>query len=301
MPHLFSRQDAQPIPVFTAADNATTRRAAALIADRLYRARMSGIFASEETLTPEMAEMLLAKNEKNRTIKTANLRSIKADILEGRWVLNGEPIIVADTGELNDGQHRCMAVVETGRPIKTMMMWGVDRDSRTTTDQGVARTTADYLSMAGGANSHVTAAVAGYVWQYQMRGSISAQPIYRPTKAQVMDAVAQHPLIAESIAAVPRKGAGRVGGISVLTFAHYILSTIDREDATRFIQMIVRGGDMAADDPVFRARERLIDERARRATPQTKAEILFRAWNMHRRGAKAQKIQCNGTLPRLER
>lgn len=288
--------------LFCAAENSLTRRAHALFRDRLREARETGPFAREEVLTPELAEILLAQNPDNRPLKEANLNGLKVDIAEGRWVMNGETVIVAETGELNDGQHRCRAVVDVGRAIRTMISWGVARAARTTTDQGVARTTGDYLNMAGCENANVTAAVAGYLWQYERRGVLSTQALYRPTKQQVVEAVAAHPLIADSIAAVPRTGTGKLGGISIMVFAHYLFAQIDREAATDFIVRLVKGDGLGASDPIFALRERLLSERQRRGKLEVKAELLFRGWNAHRRGATMGKmVTKGGALPRLER
>ena len=46
-------------------------------------------------MTPEVAALLLERNEGNRTMNYRNLTQLKADINAGSWAFNGEPIIAA--------------------------------------------------------------------------------------------------------------------------------------------------------------------------------------------------------------
>lgn len=107
------------------------------------------VFCEIVTLTPDIARFFLAANHSNRLVKTGVLETYKQDILSGRWALNGESIKFAKNGDLIDGQHRCWAVVETDKAIKTLVMFGIENDNRMTLDQGAARSSADYLMMEG--------------------------------------------------------------------------------------------------------------------------------------------------------
>jgi len=78
------------------------------------------------TITPEMAEKLLENNSHNRKLNIRRLNKFKRDIINGMWLYNGESIIVSKTGKLIDGQHRLVAVVETGIPIETNLVDDVD-------------------------------------------------------------------------------------------------------------------------------------------------------------------------------
>ena len=81
------------------------------------------VFSVTTLVTPKMAEALLSRNGGNRpVIWTGPVRSVSAyaaAMSRGEWVLNGEPIIISSTGELNDGQHRLHAEMTGSDQLKS--------------------------------------------------------------------------------------------------------------------------------------------------------------------------------------
>ncbi|WP_142627518.1 hypothetical protein [Rhizobium sp. P007] len=102
-------------------------------------------FASVETITPERAQAILARNIKNRKVKARNLAKLLTDISSNEWKFNGESIILAASGELNDGQHRNIAVLLTRLSIESIVAFGVVRETIATVDTGEARDDASRL------------------------------------------------------------------------------------------------------------------------------------------------------------
>lgn len=100
-------------------------------------------------LTPTLASLLLRNNNRNRRIRQAWVARLAADIEGGRWQANGDSVKVSISGELIDGQHRCLAVVEAGIAITTQVTFGVS-DSRkvmATLDQNGSRTVSDIIQI----------------------------------------------------------------------------------------------------------------------------------------------------------
>src|SRR5258708_40251676 len=64
-------------------------------------------FATE--ITPEMATQWLEKNTMNRRIRQSDVDNLTGIMKRGQWELNGETIIISDTGDVLDGQHRLSA------------------------------------------------------------------------------------------------------------------------------------------------------------------------------------------------
>lgn len=253
------------------------------------------------SLTPEMAEMLLDRNPQNRKVSETLVETYAHEINRGGWVFNGEPIIISDTGELNDGQHRCRAVVEAGKPIDTVIIIGVPRSTRTTLDQGKGRTAADYLSMEGNSNPNVLAASANMVWQHRTHGFLSSSGRQKATKSEVMEVVAANPGILRSVSLVQVSAAAAVGGQSTLAFAHFTFrNTQHPEDADYFIHSIMNGAGLKNGSPILYARNRLINERGRFRANE-KAEVIFKGWNAWRRGESLSRmIISGGLLPVVE-
>lgn len=260
-----------------------------------------GTFSEVVNLTPGLATVLLANNEKNRPVSETNLDRIKRDLESGNWQFNGATIVVSKDGKLNDGQHRCRAVIETNIPIRIVMVFGVDRESRMTLDQGVARTVGNFLSMHGLANGNQLAAAAALVWQWRRYGRVSNTPQFKPTKTEVRLLAETDSQIAESLGFCKIKGAQVVATASMLTFAHYaIRDAANVIEADNFIRSLVSGAGLKPGSAILYCRNRLVETRSRTDVGE-RAELIFRAWNAHRRDEWTDRIVVNGrNLPRLE-
>lgn len=260
----------------------------------------NGVTTQVVELTPALAEVLLRRNPANRAISAVTVESYARDIANGSWRFNGEPVIVSSDGLLNDGQHRAQAVIDAKTAIDVVLIIGVERDTRTTLDQGKARAVGDYLAMEGHIDSFALAATAGYIWQWQSRGHLSTQRQHRPTKAEMKAVADSHPTIATSLASVKRKGSDAVGGRSMLAFCHWAFAlTSSAAASSEFIASLINGIDLSARSPILYARNRLMAER--RLTAHERAEIIFRAWNAHRRGVTPKTLPIlGGPLPSVE-
>lgn len=253
-------------------------------------------------LTPALAALLLERNPANRKISASTVERFSYEISGNRWTFNGEPILVSDTGELNDGQHRCSAVVEAGKPIDIIMIVGVPRSSRTTLDQGRTRTAADYLSMDGEVNTTALAAAANYAWQYRNRGFLALGGTAKATKSEVVAFVADNPGLAKSVANFSVGTARSLGGVAFLGFCHFAISAKARpEDVDRFFIALVEGVNLGVGSPILYVRNRLhqlVGDRDQNG----KAELIFKAWNTWRRGEKVTSYVriSGGVLPVLE-
>jgi len=253
-------------------------------------------------LTPAIANVLLVRNQNNRKVSAVAVAKYARDINNGAWSLNGQTVVVSRDGDLNDGQHRCLGVIEANRAVPVVFVFGTERDSRFTLDQGKNRMAGDYLGMLGHVDSLGLAAVASSIWQHREIGRISTQTAHRPTKGEVLAVVEQHPDIAESLAFIPRKGCDSVGGRSMLAFAHWTFAKRATVPAANdFIVALVDGHNLTANDPILYARNRIMALRGR-LRPNEKAELIFRAWNSHRKRETPKTLPIlNGALPVVER
>lgn len=269
--------------------------------DGLVASAKGAVVTQTIELSPSIARALLARNPDNRHVSDTNVSKFARDISNGAWRLNGEPIIVASDGSLNDGQHRCMAVVEAETSISVVLVVGTGRETRFTLDQGRTRSAGDYLSMNGHVDSLALAAVGSYVWQRAQRGSLSTQALHRPTKGEVLATISEHPDLVDSLSFVPKKGCDNVGGRSLLAFCHWTFkNAANGHAAGSFITALVTGVSLSARDPILYARNRLMAERGRLKANE-KAELIFRAWNSHRRRETPKTLPIlGGTLPAVE-
>lgn len=253
-------------------------------------------------LTPALARVLLARNPDNRKISATIVENYARDMSNGSWAFNGEPIIVSSDGKLNDGQHRCEAVISSGATVTTVLIVGPDRSSRLTVDQGKIRVVADYLGMNGLVDATSLGAMVNFIWQHQNHGMISQTPSFRPTKSEILAFVDQHPNVVESLSRTPSTGVNAVGGRAMIAYIHWLLTKAGGRDAAElFLDALVKGSNLVPRSPILYARNRLMNERGR-LNPNEKAELLIRAWNASRRGDKVASLPIKGgPLPDVER
>jgi hypothetical protein len=100
-----------------------------------------------ERITPIMADAYLKLNTRNRKVSKASVAFLVNEIRKGNWEFNGCPIIFGDSGLLLDGQHRLLAISQTGTSKKFSVVRGVKDSAFKTIDSGRARTGADALSV----------------------------------------------------------------------------------------------------------------------------------------------------------
>lgn len=261
-----------------------------------------GVRTVTGNLTPSLARLLLARNPDNRRLSADSVEKYARDIVNGNWRFNGEPVVVAKDGLLNDGQHRCEAVVLAGEAISVVFVFGVDRDSRFTLDQGRMRKAGDYLNMHGHDDALVLASAAGHLWQYRTQNRLSSQMRYRATKSEVLALVENTPGLVDAVAAIPKKGSQTVGGRSLLALCYFVFSEkAGPAAAGEYIAALMSGASLSVRSPILYARNRLIDSTGRLLINE-RAELMFRSWNAHRRGEHPKVLPIlDGELPKLER
>jgi len=101
------------------------------------------------TMTSELAKDYLSRNTENRKVKIKTLNFYKKQMSGGTWKENGEPIIIDKNGVIKDGQHRLMAVAETGYAYRVPVISGISSDVMDTIDTGTNRTAGDVLELEG--------------------------------------------------------------------------------------------------------------------------------------------------------
>lgn len=253
------------------------------------------------TLTPVLASLLLERNPLNRPISKSGRSEIRQDIANGRHVFNGESIIVSDAGTLNDGQHRCMTVIDTGVPIQTVIVFGPKEDTRFTVDSGRSKSVSNFLSMKGRKYTHILGAASGYILQWKQLGALYSHGQARPTKQAILDAADRFKGLDASVE-FAATGMKTVRNMAVLSFCHYAFwKASTRENADYFIGKLIDGDGLKKGDPALYCRNRLIGM-GRGVDAGTRAELVFKCWNAHRAGHGIDHFKLSGgKLPKLER
>jgi hypothetical protein len=113
-----------------------------------------------ETVTPEIARQLLKKNDHNRRVRDTHVDFLAAEMANSRWHLTSETIAIATDGTVVDGQHRLLAVAQSGATIQVWVARDVPIEAQEYIDIGTPRNAGDQLGLGGleYANQKVSAA-----------------------------------------------------------------------------------------------------------------------------------------------
>lgn len=101
-------------------------------------------------ITPEMAQKWLCANLQNRTISKKTVQAYSNEMSSGRWVLTNQGIAFYDNGILADGQHRLLAIVNSGKTIPMIVTRGLSYDAIIGIDQHRVRSVRDTVNMTSG-------------------------------------------------------------------------------------------------------------------------------------------------------
>lgn len=288
--------------LFTAAASPAATRSERWLKEQVRRAKREGVFTMTVELTPELAELLLRNNPDNRKI-SPKIASYANDISAGRWLHNGQTIIVAETGELNDGQHRCYGVIEAGRSIITEITFGVGRETRSTIDSGIKRTTGQQMAMLGKTDCNNRAHAVNLILTYYRTGRFT-KPSFelRPTQAEVMEWEQEHDLAKDILVGGACASKFRISA-GLAAALHWFLSSVDPSGASYFFGALkagtASGGTLAASSPIFKLRERLMDAKGRKTklTDTEIAGLFFTAWNAFRANRSVRSLKFDPASP----
>jgi hypothetical protein len=238
-------------------------------------------------ITPDSAEALLKRKNRNRTIHLGQLNKIKRSLEQGRWQINGETIIFDDHGNLIEGQHRLRAVLDTGMGIWTLIVHGINFERFKTMGQGSKRTAGDILGINGEKDGRLLAAALRWVYRYENDLMSNPHPII--TDDELADTILAHPKIVDSIPFGRR--CHSVAAPGLCTALHYLCTKRDLGTANDFFWTLGTGEQMESTHPILVLRERFhkSDREAKRALSkmvfrdEVKAQMIASCWNMLRK------------------
>lgn len=266
--------------------------------NRCLQAAQTSVFTDRVFITAGVASALLERNDSNRGISPTKAEHYARDMAEGRWAENGETIIVSRDGQLNDGQHRMQAVIDSNAVVPFLFVFGVARESRLTVDQGRARGAGDYLAMDGVSYATNAATAAKFIMAYERSNGRNISQRAKITNGEIVARVHRDEDIVASAAYAHKhlKDYRALFSHTVMTACHYILSEVHEKDAVEYLTQVALGENIKRGDPAFAVRQAFLSEKRER---QDAMEIIFHGWNKFRQGGQLKLAKCYGTFPAL--
>lgn len=242
------------------------------------------------TVTPEQAGQWLLDATPNRLARPSVVKKYGRAMTAGRWRLDGAPIRITTQGKMFDGQHRCLACVETGVSFDSLVVYGLDPAVMSTVDTGVPRSYADHLRLQGESDSGALAAIIRRVVQWDA-GITNKRGRFVPDFDEMDECLATNPHLRGSTH-ISRQTSRRVNITpSVAGLAHHLFSTLDPYAAEGFFQKLSSWEGLVSGDPVSALLRKL------GPGPQRVHEVLqlaytIQAWNLTRKGRTVGHLQA---------
>ncbi len=238
-------------------------------------------------VSPELARAWLERNLGNRPIRQANLRRLVAAMKSGNWRMTGDPIRFSNSGKLIDGQHRLMAIVESGLAFPCVVMRGLDDAIFDVLDSGASRSKADVLFTEYGLpveTAILLSSIASIAYHYDselysFRSSV--------TKESIVEFVRAHPALIDSAIYTKANLVRESPCAKAIAGAfHYYASALDPHACERFLERFMRGIGLSADDNLLHLRNLCYSARSARRPLGTRELFgrLIKFWNSERRG-----------------
>lgn len=247
------------------------------------------IHASVQFIDPSWAAKLLSTNpEHQRTISRSNLTKIENSIREEKFFLNGQAVIVSDSGKLLDGQHRLQAVVNANIGIWTVLVTNIPDEYFTFMDNGKSRSFSDVLKTMGKVNTASLGSTIQRLAEYLDDPiSIGIGKVF--SHAQLMATEQLCPDVGESVRAVLT--CREAFSTTRCAWMHYVLMQHCPEVCEQFFESLGSGEMLGRTDPIFVLRNRTLNDRAlgRHGNTREMIAILIKTWNAHWAG-KPMKI-----------
>lgn len=260
---------------------------------------LPGITASFEMFTPEQAMLALSKNSTNRSLKERRASGVARDILDDRWMFNGQTIVLDTDGNLLDGQHRCDGIVEADRAVWCIVVRGVPREAQATMDSGAARSVADQLHLAGMPNASLVASITRQVitWNRGEQGVAGSGNI-APTFGEVILMAKADKRIVDAARWVSSARAKapemKILRQAVAGFGYWLLTSGNHETGHYFMESVYTGAELKEGSPILAFRRRITaagQPGAEKLGAKDQIGLLITAWNAFQAGQNIKKLQ----------
>jgi hypothetical protein len=268
-------------------------------------------------VTPQLAEDLLRRNEKNRKVTHAQVLYYAGQMQRNDWVKTGQPLIFDTNGNLNDGQHRLWSSYLSSTAFTTYVISDIEPrpDMFAYIDNGKARTMADALATSG------TNGLSGLMVQilkileiYDIDGFTVAKARRMPKMSpmEMLHFAREHPHIEEAAHYVSSDGGAAARIVAHKSVAGFlalkILETYDESMLADFMADLGMVEDgRAEDDPIAAFQAIMRKDREKTKGDKLASHVVlgllirtFNAWRLQEKlTLKKLTLKVNDRFPQL--
>ncbi len=246
-------------------------------------------------VTPELARLWLEFNVNNRHVNPSRVAQIARDMSAGLWKQNGDSIRFDREGRLIDGQHRLLAVIESGKSLSTFVVRGLEPEAQTTIDTGQARSAGQQLHLLGFSNATKAASVVVTLWRLIHAPDKVWAVSNMPSKAEQIEFAMMH---RDAITRAVNYGSDAWRELRAKISAYgaaaaYIELNGRAEEFGDFHTTLLRGSNLAPGDPRLEYRSRLAKSKSIKSAWDTQAwaAMTVKAFNAYVTGKDIKTLR----------
>lgn len=267
------------------------------------------VFRLEE-IGPTKAAQYLEHNEHNRQVKRNHVLQLAEQMKKGLWVTNNQTIGFDWNGNLTDGQHRLMAIVESGATITIGVTRNLSPNAKKVTDRDqIGRSAADVFYMRGEAkNLHCQTLQAAinvlHRFSFDGRYRNRKDKIYQDQYDTYLLHYPQLKWWTDWVYRVGHPTGMQRGTLVGLGVVFSLAAKKAGVEADFFMEQVVTGAGTTQNSPIVLLRERCMRsafDRESRLTPHAIGWLTIKVWNALAEGEvmKSLKIRSNENPPHV--
>lgn len=208
------------------------------------------------TANKKLVDWLLSMNTNNRHLRKTHVAWLENAIENKEFILTGHGVTVSEDGELLDGQHRLLAIVNKNYPpVPLLVVTGLKKKSQMYIDQHAKRSLSDMLRLTldKSITGQMTAVLTFLLRVNEKDGVFSLKGKTKPSLQEVHDKMSE--TMDDLISIIDASG-NHVRASSVAALYHYYVN-YDRDKAIE-LALAIRDGEMLKKtDPAYKLRQYL--------------------------------------------
>lgn len=243
-------------------------------------------------VTPKLANELLLKNNANRKITDNRVTVYANDMRNGRWKENtAEFIKITEDGDILDGQHRLLAIIQANTCVNFEIAYGVSKSVFDVLDTGKVRSSSDVFSIEKIENSSlISSIIKSYlVISKSSKSDLNKSSLsYGLTNTIILEEYHKRPEFWQELSSFTNKCYKNFAKIIPATFIGTLYSyfyDISPEDSRNFINQLC-SGESITNSSISVLRQALLKDKVsqRKMQPSDKLAIIIKTWNAVRLG-----------------
>lgn len=236
-----------------------------------------------EYVDTDYARNLLKSNTINRPINQTNLKMLVSEMKNGNFVFNGDTITITSDGKIIDGQHRLLALIESGYSGNFIFVRGVAESAFSTKDNGKKRSIQDVLYISGEVNCSRLASALKAIISWEINKEFYSGESF--SVESFFTALENYPKVKYYVSWFSSGSSmlNKVGCLSAMAGVCTIFNTkYSQEKIEEFLLQVGHGENIAKGMPAYAFRERLqLSTRTQRISQQIRIAMFAKSLLAH--------------------